>query len=86
MSDYSIAVGAEFISAYKAFCDESGCLDRIGNELVASDGIHLTRAGSKFLIAQIAPVLLDFTGCDDTTLPALRRRMSRRLPPGRRRC
>jgi peptidoglycan/LPS O-acetylase OafA/YrhL len=56
---YSEALGAEFVSAYRVFCDEAGCLDRIGNELVASDGIHLTPAGSKYLISHIAPELLD---------------------------
>jgi hypothetical protein len=59
MRDYSTSAGAEFVSAQRPFCDNSGCLNRIGDELVASDGIHLTPAGSKYLVAHIAPAILD---------------------------
>lgn len=37
---------------------EAPCLDRIGNELVASDSLHLTPTGSKYLIDRIGPALL----------------------------
>lgn len=59
LKNMSEATGAEYISAYKSFCDTSGCLNRIGNQLVASDGIHLTPAGSKYLIEHIAHAILD---------------------------
>jgi peptidoglycan/LPS O-acetylase OafA/YrhL len=59
MQDVSKAlVGVEYVSARKIFCDASGCLNRIGNELLVSDGLHLTPAGSRYLIDRIAPVLL----------------------------
>jgi SGNH domain (fused to AT3 domains) len=58
MKGFSEALGVEYISARKAFCDESGCLDRTGNDLLVSDMVHLTPAGSKYLIDRIAPTLL----------------------------
>ena len=58
MKGLTEAAGIEYVSAGKALCDASGCLDRIGNELLASDQVHLTPAGSKYLIDRIAPVLL----------------------------
>ncbi len=58
MKAVSEAVGVEYISARKVFCDASGCLNRIGNELLVSDGLHLTPSGSKYLLDRIAPVLL----------------------------
>ncbi len=58
MQSVSDALGIEYVSARKVFCDPSGCLSRIGNELLFSDGVHLTPTGSKYLIDRIAPVLL----------------------------
>jgi peptidoglycan/LPS O-acetylase OafA/YrhL len=58
MKDVSEALGVEYISARRAFCDASGCLNRIGDELLVSDGLHLTPTGSKYLLDRIAPVLL----------------------------
>ena len=58
MKGFSETLGIEYISARKAFRDESGCLDRIGNDLLVSDKLHLTPAGSKYLIDRIAPTLL----------------------------
>jgi peptidoglycan/LPS O-acetylase OafA/YrhL len=58
MKDISETLGVEYVSGRKVFCDPSGCLNRIGNELLVSDGLHLTPAGSKYLIDRIAPVLL----------------------------
>ena len=58
MKDVSAALGVEYISARRVFCDASGCLNRIGNELLVSDGLHLTPTGSKYLIENIAPALL----------------------------
>ena len=53
--------GAEFISAWDAMCDADGCLTRIGgtaSDISASDQVHLTEKGSKFLINSIADRLL----------------------------
>jgi peptidoglycan/LPS O-acetylase OafA/YrhL len=58
MKGLSEVSGVEYISARSVFCDASGCLDRIGNELVASDTLHLTPTGSKYLIDRIGPALL----------------------------
>jgi hypothetical protein len=58
MKETSEALGVEYVSARRALCDGSACLSRIGNELLVSDGVHLTPTGSKYLIDRIAPVLL----------------------------
>ena len=58
MKDVSEALGVEYISARRVFCDASGCLNRVGNELLVSDGLHLTSTGSKYLIDHIAQMLL----------------------------
>jgi len=58
MERVSKALGVEYISARKIFCNETGCLGRIGNELLVSDALHLTPTGSKYLIDRVAPVLL----------------------------
>ena len=45
-------LGATYISAYKVFCDEEGCLARVGNsasDVTAIDYGHLSPAGSKYL-------------------------------------
>jgi len=47
--------GAEYISARKILCNDSGCLIRVGDtvdSLVAWDASHLTRAGSLFLVSR----------------------------------
>jgi peptidoglycan/LPS O-acetylase OafA/YrhL len=58
MKDFSAAVGVDYISAREVFCNGDGCLARIDNELVASDVVHLTTTGSRYLIERIAPLLL----------------------------
>ncbi|MET0676037.1 MAG: acyltransferase family protein [Bradyrhizobium sp.] len=49
-------LGARFISASDALCNEQGCLTRIGDaaaDLTASDQIHLTDKGSVYLVQSI---------------------------------
>ncbi|EHX1202639.1 acyltransferase, partial [Salmonella enterica subsp. enterica serovar Enteritidis] len=49
-------MGIEYISAYKALCNESGCLTRVGNGpdfITAVDWGHLTKPGSDFLFNKI---------------------------------
>jgi hypothetical protein len=56
MRSVVVGVGAEYISAWDAFCDTDGCLTRLGEkpeDIVASDVHHLTESGSKFLIESI---------------------------------
>ncbi|EAT6369358.1 acyltransferase, partial [Salmonella enterica] len=49
-------MGIEYISAYKALCNENGCLTRVGDgldNLTAVDWGHLTKPGSEFLFNKI---------------------------------
>ncbi|WP_354125660.1 acyltransferase family protein [Bradyrhizobium sp. LB8.2] len=54
-------VGAEFISAWDAFCDHRGCLTRIGPtaaDLTSNDTVHLTAHASIVLMAAVIDKLL----------------------------
>jgi peptidoglycan/LPS O-acetylase OafA/YrhL len=56
-----VPLGAEFISASDALCNEDGCLTRVGDtaaDISASDQVHLTEKGSEFLINAIIDRLL----------------------------
>jgi len=56
-----VPLGAEFVSASDALCNEDGCLTRIGDtaaDISASDQVHLTEKGSEFLIDSIINRLL----------------------------
>ena len=60
MAAFSKAAGVEFISAWRVLCNSDGCLTRVGhtaNDVVATDIIHLSDAGSAFLIEAIATSL-----------------------------
>jgi peptidoglycan/LPS O-acetylase OafA/YrhL len=46
-------LNVEYISARDVFCNSDGCLDRVGDSLMVSDTLHLTRAGSAFLAEAI---------------------------------
>jgi hypothetical protein len=50
-------LGVEYISAWKALCNDRGCLTRIGSSLIARDVVHLTPTGAEFLLRTIAPAL-----------------------------
>jgi hypothetical protein len=63
-----IALNVEYISARDAFCTSDGCLDRIGDSLVAFDTINLTTAGSIFLVEAISDKLIsNFAGSNYLT-------------------
>ncbi len=54
--------GAEFISAWDVFCNDDGCLARLGDQasdITSSDTIHLTEKGSVFLVQSIIDRVLD---------------------------
>jgi peptidoglycan/LPS O-acetylase OafA/YrhL len=54
-------LGAQFISASDVFCNEDGCLTRIGDtakDIAVSDQVHLTEKGSVFLIQSIIDQVL----------------------------
>ena len=61
MQQLSEAEGVEYISAWHALCNADGCLTRVGptaDDVVATDAIHLSEAGSRFLVKAIADRLL----------------------------
>src|SRR5262249_31268491 len=50
-------LGARFISTRDILCNEQGCLVRLGDtatEIVQPDTIHLSVAGSRYLVSHIA--------------------------------
>ena len=56
MRAFSQAAGVEYISAWRALCDGEGCLTRVGptaDDVVTTDIVHLSDAGSKFLVEAI---------------------------------
>ncbi len=57
MRKISASLGVDYVSARDAFCNNRGCVTRIGKLLVARDSIHLTPVGSIFLMNFIAPEL-----------------------------
>jgi peptidoglycan/LPS O-acetylase OafA/YrhL len=60
LAKFATEVGVEYISAWHAFCNASGCLTRVGSsgaDLVASDPVHLTKKGSAFLVSSISQQL-----------------------------
>lgn len=73
MRRFSEALGVEYVSARQVFCNEAGCLNRIGDELMTGDAFHLAPPGSRYLIDQIAPALLrDTPGQKHANLDAQR--------------
>ena len=57
-----VPLGAEFISASDALCNEDGCVTRIGDsaaDISTSDQVHLTEKGSEYLVNAIIDRLLD---------------------------
>ncbi len=60
MEAFASAAGVEYISAWHALCNAKGCLTRVGEgarDPITSDIVHLTDAGSVFLIEAIAKSL-----------------------------
>jgi peptidoglycan/LPS O-acetylase OafA/YrhL len=53
------SLGVTYVSARNILCNGDGCVARIGNALTASDTLHLTHAGSEYLVRAIAPSLED---------------------------
>lgn len=58
MEAFSGSVGIDYISARRVLCDESrGCLTRVdpsASDLIATDIVHLSDRGSRFLIGAIS--------------------------------
>jgi peptidoglycan/LPS O-acetylase OafA/YrhL len=56
MRAFSRTAGVEYISAWRALCDGEGCLTRVGptaDDVVTTDIVHLSDAGSRFLVETI---------------------------------
>ena len=56
-----VPLGAEFISASDALCNEDGCVTRIGDsagDISTSDQVHLTEKGSEYLVNAVIDRLL----------------------------
>jgi peptidoglycan/LPS O-acetylase OafA/YrhL len=56
MRAVSQAAGVEYLSAWGVLCDGEGCLTRVGptaDDVVTTDIVHLSDAGSKFLVETI---------------------------------
>jgi hypothetical protein len=58
----SSEIGVNYISAYKALCNQNGCLVRVGDsalDIVQVDRSHFSATGSRFLISHIANQIFD---------------------------
>lgn len=56
MEAFSRAAGVEYISAWRVLCNPEGCLTRVGptaDDVVTTDIVHLSNAGSRFLVEAI---------------------------------
>jgi peptidoglycan/LPS O-acetylase OafA/YrhL len=56
MRSFSQAAGVEYLSAWRVLCDQEGCLTRVGpkaQDVVTTDIVHLSDAGSNFLLRGI---------------------------------
>jgi peptidoglycan/LPS O-acetylase OafA/YrhL len=62
MRAFSSAQGVDYISARRALCDQEGCLTLAGDfpKVMTTDNVHLSEAGSRFLIASLAEELFVF--------------------------
>ena len=56
MEAFSKAAGVEYISAWHTLCNSDGCMTRVGptaNDVITTDIVHLSDAGSNFLVQAI---------------------------------
>jgi peptidoglycan/LPS O-acetylase OafA/YrhL len=63
MRAFSSSQGIEYISARRFLCDHEGCLTLAGgssSEVITTDIVHLSEAGSRFLIESLADELFVF--------------------------
>jgi peptidoglycan/LPS O-acetylase OafA/YrhL len=57
MEAFSKAAGVEYISAWHTLCNSDGCMTRVGptaDDVITTDIVHLSNAGSNFLVEAIA--------------------------------
>jgi peptidoglycan/LPS O-acetylase OafA/YrhL len=63
MEAFSKSAGAEYISAWHTLCNSEGCMTRLGSsasEVITTDNVHLSDAGSNFLIERIRRSLFPY--------------------------
>jgi len=63
MEAFSKSAGAEYISAWHTLCNSEGCMTRVGpsaSEVITTDNVHLSDAGSNFLIERIRRSLFPY--------------------------
>jgi hypothetical protein len=56
MEAFSKSAGVEYISAWHTLCNSEGCMTRVGPaaiDVITTDRVHLSDAGSNFLIERI---------------------------------
>ncbi len=56
LEDSAKRLGIKYIDPYKVFCNDDGCLARVGSELedfVAMDSAHLSKAGAIYFVEKI---------------------------------
>ena len=73
MENLSRAAGVEYFSAWHKLCTFEGCLTRVGptaNDVVTTDIVHLSNAGSNFLAESIGRSL--FPGHDSLIMSGAR--------------
>lgn len=62
MKAFSSAQGIDYLSARRALCDQDGCVTLVGDsfQVITTDNVHLSEAGSRFLISALAERLFVF--------------------------
>jgi hypothetical protein len=61
MEAFSKSAGVEYISAWHTLCSSEGCMTRVGpapSDVITTDKVHLSDAGSNFLIERIRASLI----------------------------
>jgi peptidoglycan/LPS O-acetylase OafA/YrhL len=51
------SLGIEYISLRDLLCEKDRCLTRVGADLIVSDWLHFTPAGSRYVMSRIGPAL-----------------------------
>jgi len=75
---FGSAQGVDYISARRALCDRDGCFTMAGDsaQVITTDNVHLSEAGSRFLVSAIAEELFVFpsrpSGTEATAPPKAR--------------
>jgi hypothetical protein len=55
-------LGVAYISLREPICQNGACQTRVGSDLMVSDWLHFTPAGSRYVMRKIAPTLTSTAG------------------------